>query len=953
MPPTKLVFISNNVRGKEYFIENLLSDVAYIELSPNDTITTVQSNLAAIDLTSITNIGLIFDNTASRAPFIEYTEAELAQESVSYNAYLAEISATPHEAHLTYDSIVPEFHTSGKFFSDEFLAIINQVKAGSLLNTIDIISCNTRNTSEFTDLENNGIIVRYSSNITGILGDWILESHAINVTPLYFTSGVASYPYRLGAFPPNSQDASGNWIIDIADKMYWLMTYTSNTTGTPNLSSSFILTQDIDMNNVTGGGPSVFPSQSIGGLSSSIVAAERFIGNLYGNNKTVTIRNIDLTKFTGFVGALGPSPGLITSSSVQDLNLIFTTNTFTYTTTTNTQYGLFCGIMRSGTINNCDVSFSNTNLISITFDNSTNIISPVADIGGFIGRKQGVSNITNSTLTTNDITINTITTSVNPNNVTIGGYCGTSLLATNVGGFVSNILNITGNLIINPKSLNANATTIIAGFIARSQQQVTIENYTNCIANINNIYVNNNITGGLQYSNIYIGGFIGLTAFSLINFNNCQINANSFNVVSTNSTSLYAGGFIGIISSITQVTLQNSICNINTISTNYSQNATNTYTISLGGFIGYNTVLGSIIQNCQLITDTINVSCSSTATGGIAYIGGVNGFSALSSTLNNITSTIGSLSVNLNLLDCVLYCAGLAGYVDTSIIQNCSTTIGSCLITNAQTSQEIRYGGLIGYIFGNGTTTLTNNTMTINLLRMYGNSSDQTHMGGAFGLIQVNAGTMTCTNNSVSIGKNALIESVAQNDLAYVAGLIADITGTYTFTNNSITFDDNVTFKANQDSTDIVVNSLSANLTISPTNTVSFIRYPLDFTSIGTTAPGIVFNNREYYIVADSVLTIEGVNFNIDLSDITVRVYIFQSTNVPLTCCTVNQCNMNPQVSNYDNRNFTENKEGLQFIKGFSDFNAAIVNGTGRTGAVPFFKGYDQMMICKQRLHRR
>jgi hypothetical protein len=985
---SKLVLINDIVKDINFIIENLSPDVTYVILNYKDTIDIVIQKLSLLDLSDITHIGLIFDNISGRAQFIEYTQLELDADITLKQSIVDKISTI----NTTYDiknleniktynindsisiiednDITPIFYTSTNFFSDGFLTVINEIKkTATQLNIIDIISCQIKYHSQFITID--GINIRYSSNLIGINYGWELNmvgenilSSSITLIDLYFTNNITDYQYTLGAVVP-LVDGFGNYLINNADNLLWLMTYTSNTGVLPNLSSTFKITADIDMNNQTA------PT----GLTESIgktITTGRFIGQLIGDNKTVTIRGIDFTNpvsgplYTGFFGHFGTIPpgGTAITGNVENLNIIYTTNTFTYNTSSPSFTGLLCGIARSGTINNCTVSFDNNNPVIINYTSSTG--ASVNDIGGLIGRRQAMTIINNCRLNiSGDLTINVSAfTTAN-----VGGLCGTSLSAgttspgtPQIGIFNTNII-IVGNLTINAIINNIGGGSIfIGGYTGIIQNNVLVpitdilytnNSNINCksllIQDISTLTTNANATRR-------IGGFCGFL------FGNCQIdtcNVDIDNIIINTSQhrNKYIGGFCGSHQSLNTINIFTRIINsnlkLNNLSILYNNNISG-YVGSFGGFVGNAISLNANISNCNFnVSSSMNITSTSLLTGNFFDIGGVIGSSNTNSQYSNITSNITSLYININNINKVdfLSIGAFTGYItNVPLLTNCNTTIGTLSVTNSASNNVTYFGGMYGDIVGNSN--ISNNTMNINKLSVILRGII-TFIGGLAGSI---TNTSSVQNCNINIGENTFIQSITPNNITSIGGLIGRSLSTGTILNNNITYGNFLTFKANNSSTSILLNNIIgfSLIPFSDTNIVTFVRYPLLFNSI-LNGSGIDVQGTNYLIQPSSIVTINVNEYNIDLSEaITLFIYLIRPIiNIIPPCCVANVCDANPQTANYNNQNIVHNASGGQLVTAVSNFYAAAAAGQARPNAPPIFKTYGQMMDWKQRQNRR
>ncbi len=377
---SKYFLIHDLVRKREIFEQACAEDV---QCSVIDTISnpTLPNDL--------THLGLVYDNTGKKAPFLIFNEQELIQ----YNEYLESMNSDEPKPFVQSDFL----YNSSKFFSPSFMTLITEYKTNNpSFEYLDLITCNVSEElikSQADELLELGIIVRYSTNFTGKDGDWILESHNINVTDIYFNTFVKSYPYKLGssraAVPPQ---------ISTAQELHDLMLATDPL----ELAGNYTLENDIIMDET-------FECQSIG------KAFLVFNGTFDGQGNNVYIKTIVFTDYTGFFGIISgatisncniifgdnlslnsPSSNgsvgglvgyIVSDSTVSNCNVIFGNNTTFETTQDQTKIGGLIGWQIGGIINNCNVIFGN----QTTFNNqgSTNNY-----VGGLIGYAQSGGSIT-------------------------------------------------------------------------------------------------------------------------------------------------------------------------------------------------------------------------------------------------------------------------------------------------------------------------------------------------------------------------------------------------------------------------------------------------------------------------------------------------------------------------------------------------------------------------------
>jgi hypothetical protein len=744
---TKLLIINDKVKDYQTFINSRLDDTQYVVLNGKDLETDFRDKITGFDLSGLINIGLVFENTGYRAPFFEYTTEELALErakKAEYDAKLEAYKAEMEESHkqlaeleappkptadktaLTeYNTkmgeyrqkrelvsksirpslplpvqkrISPAFYGSGQFFSNGMMSVIKGLKevAGSL-QTIDIISCNIRDSEQFGELLALGLTVRYSTDITGQGGDWILESHDVNVTPVYFTDAVREYGYQLGGDEPPLVD--GVYQISTAGELYWLMTCTATSSyPAPNLGSSYKLMGNIDMSDYSEGG-----AQSIG-------ITDLFSGIFDGNNKIITIK--DIINTTPYVGVFYNNNGTVTNTNVNyvnGLNMSISasegasfvgTNDGTIRnstviinggniTMTNAINGGFCGI-NNNIIENCNIQISGT--VNMTGDLGFN--------GGFCGYNNNNGTISNGCTVT--ITGNVNMSGDSSNN---GGFCG-----NNIGTIYDNCtVTITGNVNMSGDSSSN------GGFCGFNNNTIG----DGCTVTITSSTVN--------MDGSYNGGFCGSNDSDTIGIG-CTVTING----DVNMIGYYNSGFCGINDSgtigdgcIVDITGDVNMSNVD---------ANN------GGFCGLN--LG-----------TIGTGCTVTITGDVIMSGYNNG-----GFCGQISNTIGSnctvtINGDINMSGDSSNNGGFCAYIENTILgSSCNVTINGNII---MTSNGFSNGGFCGY--NNGTINSSSAIFNGTVLFEIPEGTDS----GKIGTFTASDDSGTYTNCSVSYNSTTIFKNKA------------------------------------------------------------------------------------------------------------------------------------------------------------------------------------------------
>jgi hypothetical protein len=813
---SKLVFLSDNVKESDFFKQSLLPDVQCIQLNSRDSVSYVKDKLLGLDLSDIKNIAVIFDNTLGKAPFIEYTLDELqrgAELQLEFQKKLEEQDKIREQFSIEYDDdnnlvnnsttlvditrdnylVAPSFHSSNLFFSTDFYNILIEIKNKSKLDTIDIISCNTRHNLQFDDFLALGITVRYSTNITGLGGDWILESHGINVAPEYFTSEIVNYKYKLGAETPGGPDANGNYTIGNASQLYWLMTFESNTgPQVPNLSSSFIITDNIDMNDVDPN-PALYPTVSIGRKTNSTKpTTSRFIGTLKGNNKTVIIRTIDFTDFSGFIGNFGNTSGSGTPAILENITIKYAPTTFgfivptvaQFTGSTNLFCGLLAGLMARGSITNSRVEFiDSSSTINISINNQINVDAPLGgqglNFGLLVGRKERDSNVQNCTVSHSG-TINI--TGLARFGYSIGSFMGQSTSPTTSSIISGNLVQVNNLNITAGTNYTATSTPTfnIGGFIGGTITQGVnaLTTFSNNNFNCSNINI---VTTPLPLSiaNLvcftHIGLFIGLLGNN-VTINSCNVSVSNLSSITYGDSSggggtaqhfFVTGCFCGkmeVATAAVTCRIQNCQANILTFSLVASVDDLTTARpfIYLGGFCGEvrqnNEITGSNRVNITDNNITITAIGPLANSGEVRIAGGVGSITDINVTLSGLNCNIIQGIHTLSLINSGILFGSLVGnVVNNAVITSNVVTYNNIVINSSTiTTQNIFIGGMAGNVSGassiiNNNTNLTISTFIINCAGR-GNIS----IGG---LIGRTLSSPTITTSNINIGQLNIVSS--------------------------------------------------------------------------------------------------------------------------------------------------------------------------------------------------
>jgi hypothetical protein len=889
---TNILLIHDAVKDYDIFIRSCNADTIPIIVSSKDTSVTFATKLAIIlatvSLTNIQAIGLVFDNTGNRAPYMEYTDTELQPPKVTkvaeprINTSLSTKSHPIIEPHLTMDddvpNIIPEFPYSGKMFSDMFLQVLKTLKTDHPTFTIlDLITCNiTPNVTQFSELSNAGITVRYSTNFTGNNGDWILEvPNNINIKDDYFNGNIVNYKYLLGigSVPPT---------INTASDLYDLM----RSTDASDMTRSYTLGADIDMTTV----PTHYYSESIG------KSLTPFIGNFDGSGHTITIRDVSGNNYFGLFGFVGN--GTITTTVIKNVTVRYTQN-ITINSSIVTNFGGICGYNWANTIQDNTIIYNSG--VKITIVNTGSGTDGKIRHGGCIGYNSGIDISTPANCIRNTININNSvefsSNSINYISV-LGGIVGTNKTYANISGCL-----LEGGNNIKLQSVNSSNDPARNAFVGG----VLGTNEFDSVCNNNSVHYGDNISIICDSSNICImGGNIGYndagtSTDNTITFGNVTFTGNSL-------ADCYLGGNIGY---------------------NYTSTSTDN-TITFGNV----TFTGNSINSASILGGNIGFNYASTSTGN--------------------TITFGNVTFTGNSINSASILGGNIGFNYASTSTDNTITFGDNVTFTSTSLNYIAMGGNIG---NNYTSSSENDTITFgDNINIISKSSFGDNIGGIVGINQYNS---TLSNSIVTYGKNIRMESVnaiagSSPDYIIIGNICGGIYGDNNISDNSVKFNDKLTVKANSGSSGVSIDSYigyidPGNINTITGNSVKFNDAILQYTTYPVTIPlGIIYNSIQYPIGSRIVAS----NFNINVDDITIYVYIAYVNDLPIndlpTCCIVNTVNKNPLNSSYDCDTIINKASGIALVTNVTNFYNEMNTVPHRVNVKPIFSSYRDYMLYLQ-----
>jgi hypothetical protein len=1017
MTITKLLLIHPNVKDPSFITDRInTTDTAFINVGDDTTITDANAQLSSKEITktNITNIGLVYDNRSNRVPFFQYTDSENTRKNAIINntlnpssgKYFDYLSYTRNKTFLepnATNSLPTNILPSGKSNTDVLTSITTEIRSNvtsrganfnkntdanfayiqsdpeelrplqpvvpdndplgtipylnsafandkgptykyfsdtcvNFLNTftnvanIDLISCNidfntTSNTAN--DARYNGLLtnltrskIRFSTDITGNGGDWILEKAATGNTsntdlkPLYFPNtiggkDITQYQYALYVCPSPIPT-----IITTADDLYCLMI----TANPADLAQSYTLSPPNAIFDMT-----PYVCESIGKLGIP------FTGDFNGNNCTIKIGNVNPTGFYGLFGFCQGTPSnnvVIQNVNVEYVNPI----TLNITSANPIYYGGLCGFIGEGQINTCNVTY-NQNL-SVIGSISSAANGFMGTLAGYVYKTIGT---TNSVLCSQNVTFRLTTNPTTGNNGRsfMGGLIGLieSIQGTVHAKIELSTLTINGNLSITgiANSITAAGRVHIGGICGGLTRW---SNINNCDANI---YGTTNLLGNSGTNGIsFIGGIIGLTFLTdtfLAQYDNVNIAVTYYNpvtiTVGTSINACYTSGLVAYAQAARVISCT-AVFKRELLLDSYAK----TGSLISGILVGQN--LFEIIQYCSVISES------------------------------NIISNNNGGNVNTN----QLITGGLIGLnANAGLITLCSLQCNQLTISNNNLGQAILFSGVLTGD-GEGGRTLKN---SVNCTSFNINSNTT-----GIDIISGNCGYITSLNapvdilyneNVVTSGKDNIINSQGiSTDNTYgvaVGGVLGFAEGSkpaaysYTFTDNTLNVNNRLTYKANQQSNKINVNAVIAKNTSGATvlfNTTKFINNDAQFVSYApdSNPTGIIFNSAPYPIPGTGILTIVGPNFLIDLSDITVFLYINEIIPKEAeTCCIANVLNPNPQTTNFDTSITTTKAGNSAMVTSVNDFYTGVSTGKRTVHSQPVFSSYQAYIQYLQGLNRR
>ncbi|MFA6801634.1 MAG: hypothetical protein WCR19_05960, partial [Acholeplasmataceae bacterium] len=539
----------------------------------------------------------------------------------------------------------------------------------------------------------------------------------------------------------------------------------------------------------------------------------------YMINSGHSLSNINISDTT--ISSASQSGGLIgyanSSSSTLDLDFIDVSNTTISSSISDVSSGAG-GIF--GVLNGYTVDMTNID-VSANITSSSN-----ANAGGLaaVVTSTSVINLNESNIEDTEITINGTGTTLGAGGA-IGLLNGTNHTFENVDVSNTTITSASqsGGLIgyANSSSSSVSLDTInIADSTVTSSISNTSSGAGGVFGVINGYTVtaiNSNISANVTASsNANAGGFTAyVTSTSTLNLETIIIEQSTI-LISGTTTTLGAGGFIGLLNGSSH-----TFTDIEVIDTNVTSVALS------GGVIGYaNQTSGTLtINGIDVQGSTISSSLSNIAAGVGGVIASLNGYTLNLSNAyisSDITMTGDSSA------------GGIIGYVSSTGIMNFNTiTVDQTIITSSGSNSSVGAGGLIGLLLGS--------SHQLSYIRVLDSSiSNQSNSGGIIGRSEQKTSTVTISNVSVT-GSTIYSNSTSGTE---GAGGIVGRTRYHTYIISDVYIESDITANRSN-AAGIVGFARYVNLTVSRAVVYSNLIVSNAGTTTNRGAAGIIGRNRD------------------------------------------------------------------------------------------------------------
>ena len=555
-------------------------------------------------------------------------------------------------------------------------------------------------------------------------------------------------------------------------------------------------------------------------------------------------------------------------------------------------------------------------------ENTTNSLTTVGYNGGLCGRlENGI--LTNSTINISSNTIIFVLTN-GSGFAYSGGMIGFNFANTNVN---NNILTY-NNLII-----SANTTSgaqFVGGMVGNNDVNATL---SLCNITINGYISINSINTSLDH---FTGGIAG-SNFTGSQISNCNLIVEGNTTIQSSSPTISVtcrtGGLVGVNENsvgshiiIDSNVLFKGATEISSISGNTVGINRSLYT---GGIVGFNILACDIKLSSIRCDSTALIKSETTSTINATFVGGIVGSNRNNGTLidgcdatyNGDTSLLSSaeLSTGTSLV------GGIAGSnEDGAEIKDCKAIYNSTTTLTTTNPTNIRIGGIIGSLRDTLVNTITNNTVNYNGVNSKFNSTLQTITSATIGLL---IGIITIPYNNIT-GNTATYKNYFKIDVA-------------------------------PGSNGIDINNKFANVTgpqNDMNNTTTFETFPMIFNTT-TNGTQLLFETYLYSMpVLPNILTISGLNYNIDYSNLILLFYLripVPIIPVEAPCCKANLCTANPQTTDKDASVTTAKPGNLTMVTSVNNYYEGVSTGRRTAHSQPVFSSYQAYMQYLQGQNRR
>ena len=194
-----LLLVNNTVFATSDLAKACLPNVSFLLYDPiNDTYASLLEKIALLNISSFSEVGLVFDESVVASPTFTFLSSQLVP------------------------SILTDVEVADPTLSSwsEFSAFLEVLTTTYSMKTLDFFACALYSNLSWQYVFNIlnyqlGIIIQSSTDMTGNItsgANWIMESNGVNIQDVYFNADISMYPFVFGV--------SGN-IIFYKNGSYW------------------------------------------------------------------------------------------------------------------------------------------------------------------------------------------------------------------------------------------------------------------------------------------------------------------------------------------------------------------------------------------------------------------------------------------------------------------------------------------------------------------------------------------------------------------------------------------------------------------------------------------------------------------------------------------------------------------------------------------------------------